>query len=155
MRCCSHERPKVGPSNPEFVNEMGADADYIIGPTQWESVMSYEDDWFGTAADYAERYEGMWGESPTYQAAESTATALALMAAIEDAASLDTAAVREALNNLDLETFYGPINFDDTGKNAGKPMGAIQVQNSEIKVIAPDGAAEVDLIYPMPPWSER
>ncbi len=145
----------VGPSNPEFVAEMGADADYIIGPTQWASVMSYEDEWLGTAAEYQERYVDMWGEVPTYQAAESSATALALMAAIEQAGSLETADVRDALNALDITTFYGPINFDETGKNAGKPMGAVQVQSSEIKVIAPGGAAETDIIYPMPAWSER
>ena len=145
----------VGPSNPEFVAEMGTDANYIIGPTQWEAVMAYEDQWLGTAAQYAERYQAMWSESPTYQAAESTATALALMVAIENAGSLETADVRQALNDLDITTFYGPINFDDTGKNAAKPMGSIQVQDGDIKVIAPGQAAETDIVYPMPPWSER
>ncbi|MDH3675335.1 MAG: amino acid ABC transporter substrate-binding protein, partial [Anaerolineae bacterium] len=140
----------VGPSNPEFAAEMGTDANYIIGPTQWEAVMSYEDEWIGTAADYAARYEGMWDETPTYQAAESTATALALMAAIEQAGSLETAEVRQALNDLDITTFYGPINFDETGKNAAKPMGSIQIQAGDIKVIAPGQAAETDIIYPMP-----
>ncbi len=145
----------VGPSNPEFAAEMGTDANYIIGPTQWEAVMSYEDEWLGTAADYAARYEGMWDETPTYQAAESTATALALMAAIEQAGSLETAEVRQALNDLNITTFYGPIDFDETGKNAAKPMGSIQIQDGDIKVIAPGQAAETDLIYPMPTWSER
>ena len=145
----------VGPSNPQFAEEMGADADYIISPTQWEAVMSYEDEWLGTASEYGERYEGMWGELPTYQAAESTAVGLALMAAIEQANSIDTADVRQALYDLDLSTFYGPINFDDTGKNTAKPMGAIQIQNGEIKVIGPANAAEVDIMYPMPAWSER
>ena len=145
----------VGPSNPKFVEEVGDAANYIIGPTQWEATMSYEDEYFGTAADYAARYEGMWGEPPTYQAAESTATALALQLAIEAAGSLDTDAVRQALNDLDVMTFYGPINFDETGKNAGKPMGAIQIQDGQINVVAPEEAAVAELQYPMPPWDER
>lgn len=145
----------VGPSNPQFAEEVGADAEYIIGPTQWERTMAYADEYFGTAEEYAQRYDAMWGESPTYQAAESTATALALQLAIEKAGSLDTAAIRTALNELDVTTFYGPINFDETGKNAGKPMGSIQIQNGEIKVVAPDGSAEAELLYPMPAWSER
>ena len=86
----------VGPSNPKLIEEVGADAEYVIGPTQWEASMSYADEYFGAAADYAARYEKMWGEPPTYQAAESTATALALHIAIEQAASLDTDAVRAA-----------------------------------------------------------
>lgn len=145
----------VGPSNPEFVSEVGSAANYILGPTQWEASMSWEDEWFGTAAEYAERYEAMWGETPTYQAAESTATALALQLAIEAAGTTDMDAVRQALYDLDAMTFYGPINFDDTGKNAGKPMGAIQIQNGEIFVVAPAEAAVADLMYPMPAWDEK
>lgn len=145
----------VGPSNPKLIDEVGADAEYIIGPTQWEASMSYEDEYFGSAADYAARYQEMWNEVPTYQAAESTATALALHLAIEDAGSLDTDTVREALYALDVVTFYGPINFDETGKNASKPMGAIQVQNGEILVVAPSNAAITDVLYPAPTWKDR
>ena len=145
----------VGPSNPKLVQEVGADAEYVIGPTQWEASMSYADEYFGTAADYAARYEAQWGEPPTYQAAESTATALALHLAIEAAGALDTASVRTALREMDVVTFYGPINFDDTGKNASKPMGAIQVQDSEILVVAPGNAAVADLRYPAPAWKDR
>ena len=117
--------------------------------------MSYADEYFGTAADYAARYAARWGEPPTYQAAESTATALALHLAIEAAGALDTASVRTALREMDVVTFYGPINFDDTGKNASKPMGAIQVQDSEILVVAPGNAAVADLRYPAPAWKDR
>ena len=145
----------VGPSNPKLIEEVGADAEYVIGPTQWEASMSYADDYFGTAAEYAARYEKMWGEPPTYQAAESTATALALHIAIEQAASLDTDAVRAALRSLDVVTFYGPINFDEKGRNAGKPMGAIQIQDGAILVVAPSNAAIADLNYPAPPWKDR
>ena len=145
----------VGPSNPKLIEEVGADAEYVIGPTQWEASMGYADDYFGTAAEYAARYEKMWGEPPTYQAAESTATALALHIAIEQAASLDTDAVRTALRNLDVVTFYGPINFDERGRNAGKPMGAIQIQDGEILVVAPNNAAIAGLNYPAPPWKDR
>jgi branched-chain amino acid transport system substrate-binding protein len=145
----------VGPSNPDFAAEVGNSANYIMGPTQWEATMSWEDDWLGTAAEFAERYEAMWGEPPTYQAAESTATALALMAAIEAAGSMDMDAVRDALNDLDIVTFYGPIRFDDTGKNEAKPMGTVQIQDGVINVVAPAEAAVADLMFPMPAWTDK
>lgn len=145
----------VGPSNPTLIEEVGADAEYVIGPTQWEASMSYADDYLGTAAEYAARYQDLWGEPPTYQAAESTATALALHLAIEQAGSLDTDAVRTALRNLDVVTFYGPISFDEKGRNAAKPMGAIQIQNGEILVVAPTHAAVAELNYPAPAWKDR
>jgi branched-chain amino acid transport system substrate-binding protein len=145
----------VGPSNPTFAEEVGVDANYILGPTQWEASMSWSDEWFGTAAEFAAKYEAKWGEKPSYQAAESTATGLALHLAIELAASLDTDAVRQALYDLDVNTFYGPINFDDTGKNAGKPMGAIQILDGVTQVVAPEQAKVADLVYPMPAWEDR
>ena len=145
----------VGPSNPTFAEEVGKDADYILGPTQWEASMSWSDEWFGTAAEFAARYEAKWGEKPSYQAAESTATGLALHLAIELAGSVETDAVRAALQALDIDTFYGPINFDETGKNAGKPMGAIQILDGTPQVVAPAGAAVADLVYPMPAWEDR
>jgi branched-chain amino acid transport system substrate-binding protein len=145
----------VGPDSPEFTGELGDDADYIMGPAQWDKTLSYEDEYFGTAADYAERYTERWGEPPPYQSASSTAAALALHLAIEQAGSLEMDAVREALRNLDIETFYGPINFDDTGKNAAKPMVTIQIQDGKIYVVAPKEAAVGEILHPMPAWEER
>ena len=145
----------VGPSNPTFVEEMGETSAYVWGASQWESSLGYSDPWFGTAADYAERFEATYDIPPSYQAAESTATALALHLAIEAAGSIDTDDVRTALQEMDIETFYGPINFDETGKNAGKPMVTIQIQDGEIVVIAPAEAALVEPVWPAPAWDDR
>jgi branched-chain amino acid transport system substrate-binding protein len=145
----------VGPTDPELIEEVGEDAYYLIGPTQWEASMSYEGDYFGSASDYAERYAAKWGGPPTYQSASATAAALALHLAIEAAGSLDANAVRAALHNLDVDTFYGRISFDSTGKNTAKPMGAIQIQNGDIRVVAPPNAAVAGLLYPAPNWKDR
>ena len=145
----------VGPTNPDFIEEVGAGADYLIGPTQWEASMSYRGDHFGSAADYAERFEAKWGARPAYQAASATAAALALHLAIETAGSLDRDAVRAALRNLDVETFYGRIGFDSTGKNPDRPMGAVQIRDGQARVVAPPDAAVADLVYPAPGWKER
>ena len=145
----------VGPTNPDFMTEVGAGADYLIGPTQWEASMSYRGDYFGSAADYAERFEAKWGRPPTYQAASATAAALALHLAIEAAGSLDRDAVRAALRDMDVETFYGRIGFDSTGKNPDRPMGAVQIRVGQARVVAPPDAAVADLVYPAPGWKER
>ncbi len=145
----------VGPTDPGLIEEIGADADYLIGPTQWDPSMDYSGDSFGSASGYAERYRERWGRLPAYQAASATAAALALQLAIEDAGSLDAGAVRTALRNLDASTFYGPIRFDSTGKNTVKPMGAIQIQDGEILVVAPAQAAVIGVIYPAPSWANR
>jgi len=145
----------VGPSNPTFVEEMGADAEFVWGSTQWESTMTWEDPWLGSAADYAERYTEQFGVHPSYQAAESTAAALVLHVAIEAAGSLETDALRDALNEMDIVTFYGPVNFDETGKNTAKPMATIQIQDGEIVVIAPEESAVADVVWPATAWNDR
>lgn len=45
-------------------------------------------------------------------------------------------------------TFYGPIKFDETGKNIAKPMVLYQVQDGQYKVVAPTKWASAQLIYP-------
>ncbi len=138
----------VGPANPQLLADVGSGADGVLGPTPWEPVMAYEDESFGSASAYADTYEDLWGEAPIYQAAGSTTAALALHLAIEAAGSLDTDAVRDALRDLDIDTFYGPIRFDERGVNVAKPMGTVQVQDGTIVVVAPAAAAEGELVYP-------
>lgn len=140
----------VGPDSPEFVAELGADANYVMGDSQWDRSMAYEDEFFGSAADFAQRYYDLYNEWPPYQVASSAAAALALHLAIESAGSLETDAVRQALQNLDVHTFYGPINFDQTGKNTAKPMVTIQVLDGVATVVAPADVAATDLVYPIP-----
>ena len=54
----------VGPSNPKLTDELGADVYGVLGPTQWEASMAYEGPHFGSASDFAEYYESLWGEPP-------------------------------------------------------------------------------------------
>lgn len=137
----------VGPSNPKLIEELGEDAEGLLGPTQWEPVMAYEGPYFGRASDYAEYFERQWGEPPVYQAASATAAALALHLAIEAAGTLGTDEVREALYALQADTFFGPIAFNERGVNPSKPMGTVQVQEGEIRVVAPAEAAVAQLRY--------
>ena len=138
----------VGPSNPRLIEELGRDVEGALGPTQWEHTMAYEGPYFGSASDYAAYYQSLWGEPPVYQAASATASALALHLAIEAAGTTDMDSVRQALHSLQAHTFYGPISFDDRGVNTSKPAGTVQIQNGEIRVVAPEDAAVAELIYP-------
>ena len=138
----------VGPSNPKLAEELGEKAEGVLGPSQWEAYMGYIGAHFGSALDFANYYESLWGVPPTYQAAGGAAAALALHLGIEGAASLDTEAVRQALLDLDVITFYGPINFDSRGANTAKPAVTVQIQDGQPRVVAPDDAAVVEMIFP-------
>jgi branched-chain amino acid transport system substrate-binding protein len=139
----------------DIIGNFGPLAEYTLCAAQWAPQLTYKDKWFGSSGDYAEKFEKEYGYEPPYQAAESTAAVLVYVDALERAGSFDTEKLRDALAATDLMTFYGPIKFDQTGKNIAKPMVLLQVQKGEYKVVAPTKWATSTLIHPRPKWSER
>ena len=128
----------------------GHAAEGILCAAQWAPTLTYRDDLFGSAADYADRFEAEYGYVPPYQAAESTAAVMVWADALQRAGSFDTEAVRDALAATDLQTFYGNIRFDETGKNIAKPMVLLQIQDGEYRVVAPTAWAADELAFPRP-----
>lgn len=133
----------------------GVYADYTICATQWSSDMPFTGKWFGTPHDYQKRFEAEYGYEPPYQSAESSAAVLVLADAIQRAGSLDREKVRAAISQTDMETFFGWIRFDETGKNVAKPIVLRQLMSGRYLVVAPSGFAKHQVVYPRPKWSER
>ncbi|MDD9987480.1 MAG: ABC transporter substrate-binding protein [Spirochaetaceae bacterium] len=130
--------------------QFGHAAEGILCAAQWAPTLTYRDGLFGSAADYAVRFEEEYGYVPPYQAAESTAAVMVWADALERAGSFDTETVRAALAATDMQTFYGNIRFDQTGKNIAKPMVLLQIQDGEYRVVAPTAWASDDLAFPRP-----
>ena len=83
------------------------------------------------------------------------ATLQVAVRAISDAKSLDSAKVRDALRNLNLNmTPFGPIKFDGSGQNQ-HPVMITQVQGGQYRVVYPPSAAESKPVVPTPEWSKR
>ena len=139
----------------QIIKKFGSAADYTLCAAQWAPSLTYKDDYFGSAADYAALFEKEYGYVPPYQSAESTAAVMAFVDAFQRAGSLEPNAVRDALAATEMQTFYGNIKFDETGKNIAKPMVLRQVQKGNYKVVAPTKWAAAELIHPRPKWSER
>ena len=68
--------------------------------------------------------------------------------AFSRAQSLDPQKVRDAIAATDLPTFYGPIKFDRTGKNIGKPTVVTQIVDGEYVVVAPEDRAATEPVIP-------
>ena len=149
----------VGPSSPEFRENLKANADYIFGATQWTEALRYNgvDPWKTSqafAGAFRARHPGY--KDIAYQVAESAIAVVAYQHAIEKAGSLDPSKVRDGLAALDLMTFYGQIRFDSRGVNTYKPMVVEQLQPDGKKyTVWPATVAEKDALYPMPAWDKR
>jgi branched-chain amino acid transport system substrate-binding protein len=149
----------VGPSSPEFRENLKGNADYIFGATQWTEALKYNgDDPWRTPKAYGDAFRA---KNPKYtvipyQVAESTAAVIAFWRAIEKANSLDPTKVRDAIAALDIMTFYGQVKFDSRGINTFKPMAIEQLQPDGRKyTVWPANVAEKDALYPMVPWDKR
>jgi branched-chain amino acid transport system substrate-binding protein len=134
----------------DIINKFGGAAEYTLCATQWAPTMSYSDDLFGSAGDFARLYEETYGLVPPYQAAESAAAVMVFADAFERAGTLDKETVRDAIAETDIQTFFGGIKFDETGKNIAKPMALYQVLDGAFKIVAPTAFAETAAVIPRP-----
>jgi len=132
----------------KIAETMGAQAEGVLCASQWDRSLAYKDKWFGSADDYAKLFEKEFKYPAPYQAAESTASVLVFADAFQRAGSLDPGKVRDAIAKTDMMTFFGPIKFDETGKNTAKPMVLYQVQHGDYKVVFPTKWAKSKIVYP-------
>lgn len=138
----------VAPPTPDFAKTLGAQAENVLGSSQWTDATKGEDKYFGTAKQYAADIKAKFGHDPDYHDAEATAACLALVMAAEKAGDTSADKVRDALAGLDTTSFFGKIKFDSTGQNIYKPMAVIQVQNGKAVTVWPTDSAETKLIWP-------
>ncbi|HXK53495.1 MAG TPA: amino acid ABC transporter substrate-binding protein [Hyphomicrobiales bacterium] len=134
----------------DVVAKFGAAAEYTLCASQWASTLTYKDNLFGSAADFAKLFNTTYNYEPPYQAAESAAAVMVFADAFQRAGTLDPAKVRDALAATDMQTFYGNVKFDETGKNIAKPMVLFQVLKGEYRVVAPTKWAETEAVVPRP-----
>ena len=73
---------------------------------------------------------------------------MAYAAALQAAGSTDHQKVRDALSQLNIATFYGPIVFDLAGSNQTKPMVTTQIQSGTLFTVFPSNVANGTLQYP-------
>src|SRR5437870_6469500 len=118
----------VAPPEPTFA-DIGDAAQYIIGPSQWETQVKYGAEaaksanlpYYGlTAKDFTDRYTTKYSAPPSYHSAGGYAAGQVLQKALEDAGSTDPEKVRAALDKMDLMLFYGHVKFSTDTKTHGK-----------------------------------
>lgn len=148
------------PGMPDFVKTLGKDAEGIIGTAWWTPNTGWKDESFGSSEDFAKMYkEKTKTEEITYHPAAAVAGGEVLAAAIEKAGTLETEAVRKALLDLNLETFFMPVKFGETGKASQINIAAsaipMQIQNGKPVVIYPQKIKQAQIIFPLKPWETR
>lgn len=155
----------VAPPEPDFA-DLGDAAQGVIGPSQWEPLAAFTAesaaeagvDWFGPSSEtFVTAYEAAYNEEPSYHSAGGYAAGLILQKAIEDADSTNPDAIKQALEAMNVMTFYGQVNFDTSeeahGLQIGHDMVYIQWQRDEAgnlvkEVVWPIAGATDELAFP-------
>ncbi|MCG8355838.1 MAG: amino acid ABC transporter substrate-binding protein [Kiloniellales bacterium] len=134
----------------DVVGKFGTGANDILCSTQWAETLSYEDEMFGTAADYDALFKSTFEGYTTvpYQSAQASAAVMVWKDAFERANSFDRDKVRDALSATEMNTFYGPIKFSEAGNNIAKPMVLRQIQDGNYNVVAPSKWASHPVNFP-------
>ncbi|AZO24980.1 twin-arginine translocation signal domain-containing protein [Mesorhizobium sp. M1E.F.Ca.ET.045.02.1.1] len=160
-------RPKAlimhyGITNPAFAQALGADADGTTGVVVWLPTVSYKDDVFGTAKDFAQIAQKKLGGEPDYTAAACAASGLVLGDALKRLGKKpaltpeNRVALKDAIAETDIQTFYGPIKFEKDGPhyhdNIQPVPVLVQIQGGKTVAVGPKEAAAADYIYPLPAW---
>jgi branched-chain amino acid transport system substrate-binding protein len=151
---------------PAFYEALGAKAEGMVGPAQWEYGVKYSPDaakkkgvpWYGPTNEefvkFAKEFSG--GKEPDYHAAEAGQAPLVFARAVEVANSVDPDKIRDACSKLEFMSFFGDFKIDpETGLNVKHSMVTVQWQGGKKVIVWPPAAAQGKLCYPMPTFAEK
>ncbi|MPZ52724.1 MAG: ABC transporter substrate-binding protein [Acidimicrobiia bacterium] len=142
----------IAPVEPEFVEVLGEDAEYVLGTTEWEPSL----EGLPGFEEFVTGYEEMFGEEPVEDAATAYGLATVLQEAIESVGELDDDKINDELHTMEITTVFGDYSVDpETGMQTGKAIYVLQIQDGERHIVWPEDVATAELIFPTPAWSER
>ncbi len=139
----------LGPTQRDYVKELGRAAEGMTGITQWVANSSFYCPVFGDTGRYVAEFEKRYGYKPTYQNAQSSAAGVVYQLALEKSRYLDANIVLQNIRSLDQEIFYGRIKFDFRGLDTGHRMSIVQIQDGRSVTVWPAEAAQADYRYPL------
>jgi len=142
----------VGPGLPNFPEQLGNTAEYVLGFSQWEplpKILKHPG-----MDEYIAAYEKRFNEKPNYHAGATYGALQATEAAVKKAGAFDNEKLREAMATIDVQTVFGRYRVNATGMNAAEGL-TFQILKGQRRVVWPEKWAESKPELPMPEWSKR
>ncbi|HEX9779076.1 MAG TPA: amino acid ABC transporter substrate-binding protein [Geopsychrobacteraceae bacterium] len=155
-----------GVTEPAFIEALGNNSNQVYGASVWTPTAKTRGELlWADAASYAAAAEQAYQVPADYTQAGSSAAGIAYQAALQQIGATpplsetERIALVRALEELDVETFYGRINFATDGEyyhaNVGLTPLTIQIQEQKVLVVGPQNESEAAAQYPMLSWKER
>lgn len=140
----------VGPALADFGRKLGPDAEGVMGVVAWMPSARLP-----RAQDFSYRYKRKFAHDAGVHAAYGYGAGQVLEAAVRLAGSLDRNKIREQLQGMKFRSLLGRYAVDQTGKQSGKSIYAMQWQGGHRVLVLPERVAEAAVEYPFKPWSQR
>jgi branched-chain amino acid transport system substrate-binding protein len=150
----------TGHIRPQFVQTLGSDVNYVMARQTWADVIIKGNP---IAQKIHAELKKAYGEASGLSdiAARTYIGFMTLMEAVNRAGSKEPAAVQKALMETNipgklLALPWDGVKFDaETHQNIYSRVMIIQYQDQVQKVIWPWNMAETEVVWKLPPWSQR
>lgn len=130
-----------------FAEELGEDAEGIVGPSQWEDHAQIAPEIGPPPAEFARRMRATGYGDCDYPAAQAYAAGLIGCAAIRACDSLDQRHLREAIGEMRTSTLFGDFAIDRvSGRQIAHKMLLVQWHMGRKAIIEPQSHAETGAI---------
>jgi branched-chain amino acid transport system substrate-binding protein len=142
----------VGPGLPNFAEQLGGTAEYVLGFSQWEplpDILKHPG-----MKEYIAEYKKRYGEEPNYHAGGTYGALQVTEAALKQAGSFDSQKLRDALASIETTTIFGRYKVNEKGMNDHEGL-TFQILQGQRRVVFPEKWAETKARLPMPEWSKR
>jgi len=141
----------VGAAQPDFAEGLGADANFVLGPSMWEPEIETPGN-----AEFVEAYRVKFGRDPDYHSAAGYSACQVLEAAVTAVGEIDLEAIREQLYEIQMPTVMpGQYQVNEQGQMIGHIPLTVQWQEGRKVIVAPEEIKNGELTLPTPPWDQR
>lgn len=145
-----------GQSSIEYVDALGADANYVIATSAWSPELEIEG-----LDEISKRFEEEYGVQFDSTAAAGFSTMAVIWEGLEQAGSSDPKKLRDAIANVELETgerMYlqlDGVKFNEKGDNE-KASGVLQmIRDKDWIPVYPSEYAKEEYPWPKPEWGSE
>src|SRR6266508_5849882 len=122
----------VGPGLPNFPEQLGSTAEYVLGFSQWEplpKILKHPG-----MDEYIAAYEKRFNEKPNYHAGSTYGALQATESAVKKAGAFDNEKLREAMATIDVQTVFGRYKVNAKGMNAAEGL-TFQILKGQRRVV--------------------
>jgi len=147
----------TGLQNESFLNSLEKDGEYAMTRAVWSDTLTETKP---VSKVISELYKNRYGRSLNDDSGRAFVATMLLMDAINRAGSVEPEAVRTALRKTDVPSEqiilgWEGIKFDETGQNVSGKTTICQIIDGQYQAVWPKDITDVELIYPIPSWSDR